>query len=76
MTSWSMLAAPAGVPAAIVDKLNREVRSILSSPEIAKVFTGNGSEIVSMNAAQANEYVRSESRRWRDMMARSGIKPE
>lgn len=76
MTGWSVLAAPVGVAPAVVDKLNREVLSIMSVPEVAKVFTGNGSEIVSMNAAQANDYVRSENRRWRELMARSGIKLE
>lgn len=44
--------------------------------EVAMVFTDNGSEIVSMKATEANEYVRSENERWRNLMARSGIKQE
>jgi tripartite-type tricarboxylate transporter receptor subunit TctC len=76
MTGWSVLAAPAGVPQPIVQKLNGEVRSIMTMPEVAKVFTGNGSEIVSMDETEANGYVRSEIERWRNLMARSGIKQE
>lgn len=76
MTSWSILSTPAGLPPAIADKLNAEIRSILAVPEIARIFTGNGSEIVSAPRADADAFVKSETVRWSDMMARSGIKPE
>lgn len=76
MTSWSMLAAPAGLPLAIAEKLNAEVRSILTVPEVVALFTGNGSEIAPLPRAEADEYVKVEMKRWSEMMARSGIKPE
>lgn len=76
MTGWSVLSAPAGVPPAIADKLNGEIRSMLGDPEVARHFTGNGSEIFFAGVDEANAFVQSESRRWADMMKRSGIAPE
>lgn len=76
MSGWGMLGGPAGLPAPIVEKLNNAVRSVLAMPEVARNFTGNGSELVSATPAEANEFINGEIRRWKDMMARSGVKPE
>lgn len=76
MTGWSVLSAPAGLPADIGDKLNGEIRAILNVPEVAAVFASGGSEIDPARQSEADAYVRAETRRWSEMMARSGIKPE
>ncbi|MDO9435901.1 tripartite tricarboxylate transporter substrate binding protein [Hydrogenophaga sp.] len=76
MTSWSILSAPAGLPPAVADKLNAEVRLILAVPDVVRLFTGNGSEIVSSPRVEADDFVKAETKRWSDMMVRSGIKPE
>jgi len=43
-TSWNGLAAPAGTPAAVVDRLNREVAAALAAPEVAKRLRDLGIE--------------------------------
>jgi len=43
-TSWNGLAAPAKTPAAIVERLNREVNAAVASPETAKRFRDLGIE--------------------------------
>ena len=43
-TSWNGIYVPAGTPKEIIDKLNREVRAILESPETRKFFAEQGAE--------------------------------
>jgi tripartite-type tricarboxylate transporter receptor subunit TctC len=41
-SSWQMIVAPAGTPKAIVDRLHRELKAILSTPEMKKDFEDTG----------------------------------
>ncbi len=63
-TSWFTLAAPAGMPAALVDKLNRDVNKLLSSPEVASRYQQLGMGYVPNSAAQAQAFFRSETIKW------------
>lgn len=76
MTGWSVLSAPSGLKAAVAERLNAYVREIMAQPEVAQHFTGNGSEILLLPPAEANDFVREEIHRWAKMMAQSGITPE
>ena len=76
MVVTGMVMAPAGVPASVVEKLNREVRSVFANPDFSKQFTGNGSEVMLASPAEATRIVRDESSRWSELMKRSGLKPE
>ena len=40
--SWLGIAAPAGTPAAVVDRVNRELRAVLDQPEIRQKLTDLG----------------------------------
>ena len=41
-SSWQMIVAPAGTPKPIVDRLHRELKAILSTPEMKKDFEDTG----------------------------------
>ncbi|MVW71187.1 tripartite tricarboxylate transporter substrate binding protein [Bordetella sp. 15P40C-2] len=42
VTSWFGLLAPAGTPDAVIDKLNKELKEVLASPQVQKTLTEQG----------------------------------
>lgn len=63
-TSWFTLAAPAGLPATLVDKLNRDVQKVLASPEVKARYGQLGIEFEPNTPAQAAAYFKSETAKW------------
>ena len=63
-TSWFTLAAPASMPPALVDKLNKDVQKVLSSPEVKARYHQLGIEYESNTPAQAQAYFKSETVKW------------
>lgn len=54
---WAGLFAPAGTPSAIIEKLNTEVRTLLSTAEMAEQFRKLGTETGKMTTAEFAKYV-------------------
>ena len=75
-TSWFALFAPKGTPAAIVAKLNQEVRKALETPELQKRFAELGGEIRPMSPDELAAYVRSEHDKWAKVVKSAGAKLE
>jgi tripartite-type tricarboxylate transporter receptor subunit TctC len=76
VTSWYVALAPAGTPRPIVERLNREIVAIMARADVkAKLATMN-SEAVSSTPEAANAYVRAQIAHYRDVITRTGIKPE
>ena len=75
-TSWFALFAPKGTPAAIVAKLNQEVRKALKTPELQKRFAELGGEIRPMSPDELTAYVRSEHDKWAKVVKTAGAKLE
>ena len=63
-TSWFTLAAPASMPAALVDKLNKDVQKVLLSPEAKARYQQLGIEYEANTPAQAAAYFKSETVKW------------
>jgi tripartite-type tricarboxylate transporter receptor subunit TctC len=63
-TSWFTLAGPAGMPASLVDKLNRDVQKVLANPEVKARYNQLGIEYEPKTAAQAAAYFKSETTKW------------
>ena len=75
-TNWFGLAAPKGTPAAIIDKLQTEVKKALSSPDLAKRFADQGAEPGGMPVADFQKFVRAETVSWGAAIQAAGVKPE
>ena len=73
-TSWNAIFAPAGTPREVVDRLNREIRAILESPETRKFFTEQGAEAGGGTPAELAEFVRTETAKWQKVVKDSGAK--
>ena len=73
-TSWNAIFAPACTPREVVDKLNREVRAILESPETRKFFAEQGAEAGGGTPEQLAEFVRAETAKWNKVVKDSGAR--
>lgn len=74
---WFALLAPAGTPAAIVQRVNREMERVLADPDIAKRLYDLG--LVNEGAGtpeSLNEFLRAERDRWARLVKNIGLQPE
>jgi tripartite-type tricarboxylate transporter receptor subunit TctC len=63
-TSWFTLAAPAGLPMPMVEKLNRDVQKILATPEVRSRYNQLGIEFEPNTPAQAKAFFATETTKW------------
>lgn len=73
-TEWYGLLAPAGTPPEIVNKLNAEVRKILSQPGLGDRLSAI--ELVSSTPDELDKFIRSEMIRWTPLVHQLGIKAD
>ena len=66
--------APRRTPAAIINRLNREVEKVLNQPEVKERFANIGVEIVASTPAQLAAAVKSEIARMSKMVKDTGLK--
>jgi tripartite-type tricarboxylate transporter receptor subunit TctC len=70
---WYGLLLPAGVPAAIVQKLNAAAREALREPAVAERLASFGSPYVGGSAEDFATLIAEDITRWRDVAARAKI---
>ncbi|MDB6001837.1 MAG: bug, partial [Rhizobacter sp.] len=70
--SWFALFAPANTPKPIVDKLQAEVKKILTSPETSKRLADAGLEAAGSTPEELAVYQRSEITKWAKVVKDSG----
>jgi tripartite-type tricarboxylate transporter receptor subunit TctC len=74
VTGWYGLVAPARTPAAIVQKVNRDVGQILATPDVQQKLAGDGSEAAPGTPAQFRQTIAREIEKWTKLVQSSGIK--
>jgi tripartite-type tricarboxylate transporter receptor subunit TctC len=67
--------APAKTPAAIVELLAAKSIEILKTPKIAEQLRSNGFEVIANGPAGMKKRIDDEVPKWRDIVAKAGIKP-
>ncbi|GAA4342817.1 tripartite tricarboxylate transporter substrate binding protein [Pigmentiphaga soli] len=72
--AWVGLVAPAGTPAAIVERLSSESRKILQTPEFASNLKALGGFPAGNTPKEFDAYIRSEMKAWGDAVRISGAK--
>jgi tripartite-type tricarboxylate transporter receptor subunit TctC len=75
-TLWFALVAPAGLPAGIATKLNQETVDILNSAEMKETLAQQGLVADPAPPDALTAQIRSDIAKWRDVIAKAGIKPE
>ena len=70
------LFAPAGTPAAIMERLHGATVAALASPEVRDKLREQGAEVVGNSPAQLGAYVAAEIPKWAALARQAGLKPE
>ena len=73
---WVGLFGPAGMPAELVDRINKDVQRALASPEIKERFANLGAEPMPMTPAQFKSFVRGEVDESSKIVKAAGIKAQ
>ncbi len=74
--SWQGLFAPPGTPAAVVDKINKDVNAALASPDIQEYFVSRGFKLGGSGAAEYKAFVEAENKKWAGIVKTAGVKPD
>ena len=67
--------APAKTPAAIVEMLSTKAIEVLKTPRIAEQLRNNGFEVEAFGPDGLRKRIADEVPKWRDIVAKAGIKP-
>jgi tripartite-type tricarboxylate transporter receptor subunit TctC len=73
---WYAFMAPKGTPAPVVSRLDSELRSILSLPEIKSGFDKQGMEAASSSPEELNALMRRDYARWAAIIKKNNITAE
>ena len=73
--TWFGLVGPAGLPAAIVERLNKDINEILAQPDVRQRFAEMGMETVGGSSEEFSRFVREDIQKWKDLVATRNIKP-
>ena len=71
--TWFGLWAPAGTPAAVVDKLNEEVTKALADPGVQKRIEATAGQVSNMPREAIEPFVKGEIEKWAEVVKRAGI---
>ena len=75
-TTWYGLLAPAGTPAAIIQRLNAASRTLLEDPEVKAQAAPQGVVLTPSTPEEFGSFLRSEVALWAKVVKDSGVKAE
>lgn len=75
-TLWFGLWAPAGTPANVVEKINRDVNRAIADPGVSAQLAKLGNDTMSMTPAEFGKFVRREIGDYAKVIKAAGIKPQ
>ena len=75
-SSWFGIAAPAGTPPAIIERLHKEIVAAVRSPAMQERFAKSGASLVGNSPQEFDAQIRTERARWGEIIKAAGIKAE
>ena len=75
-TLWIAIAAPAAVPASIVERLNKEIGAVLAEPDVVRALAVQAIDVAPATPDELRDLMRRDFARWRDLGAKTGIRVE
>jgi tripartite-type tricarboxylate transporter receptor subunit TctC len=73
---WLMLLGPAGMPAPLLQQLNKEVTAALADPTLVEAFAKVGAEARPTSPEGAQAFLKTEVDKWARVVREAKIKPE
>lgn len=74
--NWWGLMLPVKTPAAIVQRIDKEIAEILMLPEVRKRFAADGAEPEHMSQRAFAKFIAAETAKWTRVIKQAGIKPQ
>lgn len=74
--NWFGMAGPRGTPAAVVEKLNKEVAAALATAAAKEAFAKDASDIVTMSSAAFGKFIADETDKWGKVIKAANIKAQ
>ncbi len=75
-TNWWGIVGPAGLPKAIVDKLQADITAVQDNPDLKAAFDKEGADIVKMGPADFTKFIGTELVKWEKVVKEANIKAE
>jgi tripartite-type tricarboxylate transporter receptor subunit TctC len=75
-SGWHGIGAPRGTPAAIVDKLNKEVNAALADPNFKASLVNLGGQVFAGSPADFGKFLESETDKWGKVVRAANVKAE
>jgi tripartite-type tricarboxylate transporter receptor subunit TctC len=76
VTSWSLWAVPTGTPAKAKEKLKAATERALQDADVLASMRAGGFEPGGMPLAEVDAFIKTEHKRWGEVIRAAGIKPE
>jgi tripartite-type tricarboxylate transporter receptor subunit TctC len=73
-TNWWGILAPAGTPAPIAERLNRELKTILTSADVQNLFQKEGADADYVGPAEFGPFIAGEITKWGKVVKEANIK--
>jgi tripartite-type tricarboxylate transporter receptor subunit TctC len=70
------LLAPAGTPRPIIDRLNRELRAVLSNAAVLKLLRNEGVETLATSPEEFTAMIDAEEPKWSSLIKQIGLQPQ
>lgn len=74
ISAWHGICAPAGIPGAVVDRLNREIVSTLNAPDARERLAGLGAEFIGSSPKEFGALIQAEVPRQDKLLRDIGVK--
>jgi len=74
--SWQMIAAPAGTPRPIIDRLSAAVTKASADPAFKAKVAETGAATAGGTVDEARAFVKAEAMKWREVVLKSGAKAD
>jgi len=74
--SWYGVVVRAGTPSPIVQRLHSAIAEILRADELRKLIDNQGGQITARGPSEFDAYIRTEVKRWSEILADTNMKPE
>ena len=74
VVAWQNVAVPAGTPAAVVQRLNKEIVKFINTDAMRKRLTDMGANVVGNTPEEETQRIRDEVSQWGAAVAAAGVK--
>jgi len=71
--AWFGVLAPAGVPPAVVERLNGAIGTVMAMPEVRDKLSSLGADLRASTPAEFDRQIRSEIDKWGKVVKAAGI---